>query len=175
MVRTSRLGLYLRGSDLNNKSTQSGTSQGRIARRDFLNGMAWAAGAAIVPKALGMTLDPGPDLSAEEHFLAQGIAPSDPRYYPPALTGMRGSHPGSFEIAHALRDGTRWDNAETVIDNGEHYDLVIAGAGISGLSAAYFFRKLHGPQSKILLLDNHDDFGGHAKRNEFSAKETLIY
>ena len=136
--------------------------------------MAWTAGAAIVPKALAMTLDPGADPSTEEYFLAQGIAPSDPRYYPPALTGMRGSHPGSFEIGHALRDGTRWDDAETVLDTGEHYDLVIAGAGISGLSAAYFFRKLHGPQSKILLLDNHDDFGGHAKRNEFSANGRTV-
>jgi spermidine dehydrogenase len=159
---------------LKNKWTGRVSSQAQIARRDFLNGMAWVAGAAIVPKALGMNLDPGADLSTEEYFLAQGIAPSDPRYYPPALTGMRGSHPGSFEIAHALRDGTRWHNAETFIDTGEHYDLVIAGAGISGLSAAYFFRKLHGPQSKILVLDNHDDFGGHAKRNEFSANGRTV-
>jgi len=161
-------GLYLRGVALNNKSTRCLASQAQIARRDFLNGMAWVAGAAMIPKAVGIALDSGADLSAEEYFLAQGITPSDPRYYPPALTGMRGSHPGSFEIGHALRDGTRWDNA-AVIDPGEHYDLVIAGAGISGLSAAYFFRKLHGLQSKILVLDNHDDFGGHAKRNEFRA------
>src|SRR5215469_981172 len=165
----SRWGLYLRGAALNSKSTRCQASQAQIARRDFLNGMAWVAGAAMIPKAVGISLDPGPDLSAEEYFLAQGITPSDPRYYPPALTGMRGSHPGSFEIGHALRDGRRWDNAEAVIDTGEHYDLVVAGAGISGLSAAYFFRKLHGPQSKVLVLDNHDDFGGHAKRNEFSA------
>jgi spermidine dehydrogenase len=164
----------LRGTGLNNKSTRHIGSQAQIARRDFLNGMAWAAGAAMLPKALAMTLDSGPDPSAEEYFLAQGIAPSDPRYYPPALTGMRGSHPGSFEIGHALRDGTRWDNADTVTDTGEHYDLVIAGAGISGLAAAHFFRKLHGPDSKILVLDNHDDFGGHAKRNEFSARGRTV-
>ena len=164
----------MRGTGLNNKSTRHIASQAQIARRDFLNGMAWAAGAAMLPKALAMTLDSGPDPSAEEYFLAQGIAPSDPRYYPPALTGMRGSHPGSFEIGHALRDGTRWDNADTVTDTGEHYDLVITGAGISGLSAAHFFRKLHGPDSKILVLDNHDDFGGHAKRNEFSANGRTV-
>jgi spermidine dehydrogenase len=139
-----------------------------IARRDFLNGMAWVAGAALVPKALGTTFDPGPDTSAEEYFLAQGITPTDPRYYPPGLTGMRGSHPGSFEIGHALRDGRRWDDG-AALDTGEHYDLVVVGGGISGLSAAYFFRKLHGPKSRILVLDNHDDFGGHAKRNEFNA------
>ncbi|HYC10217.1 MAG TPA: hypothetical protein VEC10_11305, partial [Steroidobacteraceae bacterium] len=78
-------------------------AQRQIARRDFLNGIAWVAGAAIIPESLAAILDRGPDPSAEEYFLSQGIAPSDPRYYPPALTGMRGSHPGSFEIGHALR------------------------------------------------------------------------
>ena len=147
-------------------------AQAPIARRDFLNGMAWVAGAAMIPTAVGRALDPGPDASAEEYFLSQGIMPGDPRYYPPALTGMRGSHPGSFEIGHALRDGTRWDSAAA--DTGEHYDLVIVGGGISGLAAAYFFRKFHGPQSRILVLDNHDDFGGHAKRNEFSAAGRIM-
>ena len=41
------------------------------------------------------------------------------------------------------------------------------GAGISGLAAAKFYQNKRGPKSRILLLDNHDDFGGHAKRNEF--------
>ena len=49
---------------------------------------------------------------------------------------------------------------------GEHYDLVIVGGGISGLSAAHFYRASR-PDARILILDNHDDFGGHAKRNEF--------
>ena len=86
-------------------------------------------------------------------------------YYPPTLTGLRGSHPGSFEVAHALaREGKRFENP-LALD--ERYDLVIVGGGISGLAAAYFHRKLRGAQSRILILDNHDDFGGHAKRNEF--------
>jgi spermidine dehydrogenase len=80
---------------------------------------------------------------------------------------MRGSHPGSFEIAHRLRDGTLGDVLRRARDTRERYDLVIVGAGISGLSAAHFFRKTRGEDAKILLLDNHDDFGGHAKRNEF--------
>ncbi len=63
-----------------------------------------------------------------------------------------------------MRDGKTWDNPEAV---DEPYDLVVVGGGISGLSAAYFFRKLHGERARILVLDNHDDFGGHAKRNEF--------
>ena len=49
----------------------------------------------------------------------------------------------------------------------EHYDLVVVGAGMSGLAAAYYYRQQVGPNARILILDNHDDFGGHAKRNEF--------
>ena len=85
-----------------------------------------------------------------------------------------GSHPGSFEVAHALRDGKRWDTAGAS-DMGETYNLVVVGGGISGLAAAYFFRKAHGPGAKILVLDNHDDFGGHAKRNEFRSGSLLGY
>ena len=88
-------------------------------------------------------------------------------YYPPALTGMRGSHPGSFDAAHALRDGTFWDSIGKPEDTGEVYDLIVVGGGISGLAAAHFYRKAVGAKARILILDNHDDFGGHAKRNEF--------
>jgi spermidine dehydrogenase len=96
-------------------------------------------------------------------------------YYPPALTGLRGSHPGSFETAHSLRDGTFWDSAGKLEDTGETYDLIIVGGGISGLAAAHFYRKAIGAKARILILENHDDFGGHAKRNEFRAgNRTLI-
>jgi spermidine dehydrogenase len=55
------------------------------------------------------------------------------------------------------------------------YDLVVVGGGVSGLAAAYFFREEAGASARILVLDNHDDFGGHAKRNEFTAGgRTLI-
>jgi spermidine dehydrogenase len=88
-------------------------------------------------------------------------------YYPPTSTGMRGGHPGSFEAAHSLRDGTFWSSAAEPVNTGEVYDLVIVGAGISGLSAAYFFRERIAKSARVLILENHDDFGGHAKRNEF--------
>ncbi len=133
----------------------------KITRRDFLDGVALAAGAALLlPSAyaaLGASTDPE----------------KSPDYYPPALTGLRGSHPGSFEAAHSLRDGTFWESAGTPVDTGEVYDLVIVGGGISGLSAAHFFRKLAGPKARILILENHDDFGGHAKRNEFHASHPM--
>ena len=128
-----------------------------IARRDFLNGMAIAIG------ALGGNLGTG--LAA--HAAAEPVWPQDrPDYYPPLLTGLRGSHPGSFENAHALRDAGVWSGGSSVKDTGEAYDLVVVGGGISGLAAAYFYRAAR-PDARILILDNHDDFGGHAKRNEF--------
>jgi spermidine dehydrogenase len=129
----------------------------RIPRRDFLNGAGVAlTGALGYPwfEAAAQTATPGPD------------------DYPPARTGMRGSHDGSWEVAHALRDGQTWD--DPVDDPDPVYDLVVVGAGISGLAAAYFFRDAIGQKARILLIDNHDDFGGHAKRNEFRHGDRLL-
>ncbi len=126
-----------------------------VTRRDFLNGAAMVIGSAALP------LDaPSQSASPPEKQNFTG-------YNPPVSTGLRGSHPGSFEIAHSLRDGTFWHAAGKPVDTGEHYDLIVVGGGISGLSAAYFFRERFGPKAHILILENHDDFGGHARRNEF--------
>jgi spermidine dehydrogenase len=131
-----------------------------VTRRDFLNGVAMTAGAAMMPWDLFAAANPA---SPEK----------SPDYYPPAQTGMRGSHPGSFDAAHGLRDGTFWESAGKPEDTGETYDLIIVGGGISGLSAAHFYRKATGGKARILILDNHDDFGGHAKRNEFHANNAF--
>ncbi len=124
-----------------------------ISRRDFVNGVGVAIGGSLIAPGW---------LSARE-----GTPSASPaqEYYPPALTGMRGSHPGSFEVAHALRDGKTWTD---VADTGESYDMVVVGGGLSGLSAAYFFLTSAGRGARVLVLDNHDDFGGHAKRNEMT-------
>jgi spermidine dehydrogenase len=136
-----------------------------ITRRDFLNGASMAVAGSFVGAALVKAMDP---------FSAASIAQLDSGYYPPALTGMRGSHEGSYEVAHELRDKNRWSTVGGEADTGETFDLVVVGGGLSGLAAAYFFRKAHGPQSRILVLDNHDDFGGHAKRNEFRHGNRLL-
>jgi spermidine dehydrogenase len=127
-----------------------------IPRRDFLQG-------ALVGAAVALTSPLGGAFAADAG--AASAAQDRPGYYPPLLTGMRGSHPGSFEAAHALRDGVGQDRG---IDTGETYDLIVVGGGISGLAAAHFFRAQTTKAVRILILDNHDDFGGHAKRNEFS-------
>jgi spermidine dehydrogenase len=126
-----------------------------IPRRDFLQGaLIAAAGIAAESPLASLAASPMEILGAQDR----------PGYYPPALTGMRGSHPGSFENAHAARDGHITTDA---IDTQQSYDLVIVGGGISGLAAAHFYRDRASRGGRILILDNHDDFGGHAKRNEF--------
>ena len=123
-----------------------------ITRRDFLNGVALTiAGAASIRST---------------------PAEPSPPVYPPSLTGLRGSHPGSFEVAHSLRDGMKFDPAAAAIS--ERYDLIIVGAGISGLASAHYYRQ-HKPDASILILEPNDDFGGHAKRNELTVDgNTLI-
>jgi spermidine dehydrogenase len=135
-----------------------------ITRRDFLNGFSIALGGSFVSphsrwfEAFGLPQAP---LDPEK----------DPHYYPPSLTGMRGSHEGSFEVAHAVRDGEEF--AAPTPDK-ENYDLIIVGGGLSGLAAAYFFQKQAGAGARILILENHDDFGGHAKRNEFQSGDHFL-
>src|SRR5499427_1496203 len=122
-----------------------------ISRRDFLNGTALAIAAGLTP--------------------AMQVA-AQPSRYPPALTGLRGQHVGAFEAAHTIVRTPAHDAAGR-LEPEERYDLVVVGGGISGLAAAYFYRRAR-PQARILMLDNHDDFGGHAKRNEFTVDGRLV-
>ena len=115
-----------------------------VTRRDFLNGMALAVVAGLAPSEI--------------------LALAAAKRYPPAEQGFRGSQPGSFDVAHAIRDGKRYDLDRVAI--GETVDLVVVGAGLSGLATAWYWRQRR-PKARILVLDAHSDFGGHAQRNEF--------
>jgi len=134
-----------------------------ITRRDFLNGVAIGVGGLLAA-------DRSFAGSTEKEFAPEKAAD----YYPPALMGIRGNHDGTYTYAHRLRDGETWDTDGKAASTGESYDLVVVGGGISGLAAAYFYRKNVGEKARILILDNHDDFGGHAKRNEFRAGNRLL-
>ena len=124
----------------------------RVTRRDFIDGFAASVAASVLPGRL----------------MAAGAQPEP---YPPALTGWRGGTPAAFEIAHSVRDGKHYALENQPIE--AHYDLVVIGAGISGLAAAHYFRAAQ-PRARILLLDNHDEFGGHARRNEFTVDGRLL-
>ena len=133
-----------------------------ISRRDLLHGIGMTTAAlatygSSLPRVSFATTNQLPSYSPEK----------DPDYYPPAKTGLRGSHVGSFESAHAHAwTGKTWGKS---IDLNEEYDLIVVGGGISGLTAAYAYQqKTSDPNVKILIIDNHDDFGGHAKRIEFT-------
>jgi spermidine dehydrogenase len=141
------------GGAMNSRDRRLGMDRA-ISRRDFLNGVGVAIGASLLP-ACSET--------------GESVIDIPSAYYPPTETGMRGSHSGSFEAAHAAVQGQHWAAEKS----DEHYDLVVVGAGISGLSAAYIYRRDVKPNARVLILDNHDDFGGHAKRNEFTLDDRM--
>ena len=128
-----------------------------ISRRDFLDGAAMAVAASSL-------------LATSAPALAQQAA----EVTPPRRLGERGHHPGSNIVAHKLRDGIFWRDITGVRASGETYDLVVVGGGISGLAAALAYRERAGAACRILIIENHDDFGGHAKRNEFVSQSGRV-
>ncbi len=132
-----------------------------ITRRDFVHGAALAGMSSMLPS---------PALAAA----MEKVTADPPSDYPPGLTGLRGNHDGSWEAAHKLARSGQNAFGPVRHDEASTYDLVVVGGGISGLAAAYYFRQAQ-PAARILILDNHDDFGGHAKRNEFKVSgRTLL-
>lgn len=146
----------------------------KVTRRDFLDGVAVTAAGAAAALALPATAQAAPGTS-HRHTPAHGHGhghgrPDAP--YPPTATGLRGQQPGAYDVAHAVRDG---DFAPgRIVETRESYDLVVVGGGLSGLAAAYLYRKHAGPRARVLILDALDDFGGHARRNEFQVGRTLL-
>ncbi|SVE30486.1 uncharacterized protein METZ01_LOCUS483340, partial [marine metagenome] len=100
----------------------------KITRRDFINGTLMVTGASVLPS------------TATSQAVLDKL---DPLYYPPSLTGLRGSHPGSNIHAHA-RAWTKKSEWGPTAKLNESYDLVVVGGGINGLSAAYFYQQKHG-------------------------------
>ncbi len=135
----------------------------KIDRRDFLNGMAMTVGALAAYGAGALSSRP---------------AMATESAYPPKLAGLRGHNLEAMNVMHAVRDGTFWQKAGKPEADKEKYDLVVVGGGISGLAAAYLYRQQAGKDVKVLVLEAQDDFGGHARRNEFttsSGKKLIGY
>ncbi|MBB5625736.1 FAD-dependent oxidoreductase [Sphaerisporangium krabiense] len=153
----------------------------RISRRHFIDGVAVAAaGAALgprhaVPPAAGQAAAPGRAASpgrAVPHALPHaGHVPSarhaaSRARRPSRARNLQGDTPDAVGVPHALRDGRFWERAGAPRPTGETYDLVVVGAGISGVTAAYAWAE-RDRGARVLVLDNYDDIGGHARRNEF--------
>ncbi|HJV68568.1 FAD/NAD(P)-binding protein, partial [Ideonella sp.] len=117
-----------------------------ITRRDFLNGLALATGP-----------------------LATAAAPvgSDPIA---SRTGLQGQTDAVIATAHAWRDTPARSRDSVAEVDPQVEDLVVVGAGLSGLAGAHLFRQHVGRPARMLLLDALDDIGGHARRNEFVSR-----
>lgn len=155
-------------ADVDDRAADTGRP---ITRRDFLDGVSIAVGSAAVsalaaagPARAALPTDHQAAAAAPSAAAASGRpAVSGAADAPPLRQGLRGFEPAAMEAGHALRDGLGIGRIE---DTGEAYDLVIVGAGMSGLAAAHFYREQR-PGTTVLVLDACDDFGGHARRVEF--------
>jgi len=125
-----------------------------ISRRDFLQGVALS-------------------LAASRRGRAQERSGQSAMAEPPWIHGLRGQDVASTELGHRIRDGKTELTTADPVDTGEEYDLVVVGAGIAGLASAFVYYQ-EKPGARILLLDNHDDFGGHARRNTFEWEGTTL-
>jgi len=113
-----------------------------ITRRDFGKLMMVGAASLLIPGCTGLTSQSG--------TLTIGGNTDDSRF-----------------VCHQVRDAEHLSQGAEY--TGELYDLVVVGAGLGGLTAANFYNQER-PEEKILLLDNHADFGGVAQRNELTVK-----
>ena len=129
-----------------------------ITRRQFFDGVAVAAGSVAAWHLMGGQ--------------AKAFTPADNASYPPGSNGLQGQTDSARIVMHAIRDETFAAGPAT--DTGEAYDLVVVGAGISGLAAAFLWRQQAGAEKRVLLIDPLADFGGHAKRNEFMVGDRLV-
>jgi spermidine dehydrogenase len=150
-------------------------AEDRITRRDFLDGVAiTAAGLAAAAAA--------PNLTGAEAALRSRSRTSS---YPPTDTGIVGERNAVIHDITAIdgfpnpRDvhstkGGPGIHPRRVRDVDDVYDLVVVGAGASGLAAAKWYQDRFGANAKILLIDPLPDFGGHSHRNEFHIGDTML-
>lgn len=125
-----------------------------ITRRDFLNASLLGAGTVLLEASAPLSL-----LAQEKLWHDYGGVGD--------YANSAGNTEEVVRIAHEIRDG-RYDRLTgEVVDTAELYDLVVIGGGMSGLGAAFYFRKAKKPNQNCLVIENHPIFGGESKRNEF--------
>lgn len=159
---------------MKNKNRKNGASKAEITRRDFVGGTLIGSGVALLAaKAPGALAASGAN-AAPSYKLGRTI-PLPLNDLDKSWTGYggvgdyataNGNTHAVVNAAHTLRNGDFEDRVSSAKDTGETYDLVVVGAGFSGCTAAFTFLK-EKPDARVLILDNHDMFGGEARQNEF--------
>jgi spermidine dehydrogenase len=142
-----------------------------ITRRDFLDGVAVSAAGLAAASA-------SPYLTGAEAMMGGPSKPLPNGYYPPTATGIAGQPDNVVADAIKIdgypqpRDVHSTKGGPGILafkprDVDDDYDLVVVGAGASGIAAAKWYQDRFGADAKILLIDSLPDFGGHSHRNEF--------
>jgi spermidine dehydrogenase len=135
-----------------------------ITRKDFLNSSLLGVGAALLRA-------PAPADAMEAAAGGDSAAPATDAWTGYGGVGdyarANGNTMPVLSAAHRIRDGAYNRVPKSAKDTGEVYDLVVVGGGISGLTAAYTFRRAKGDDGRCLVLENHPIFGGEARQNEF--------
>lgn len=143
------------------KSDDKGLLGPDITRRDFVGTTLAGTGAALLASSAPARAQT-PGLSMTD------IGPDWDGYG--GVGDYAGKNGNTAEVVRAAHDTIRNRSFDAAIDGArdtnETYDLIVIGAGIAGLAAAYTFRKEH-PTGTVLILDQHAIFGGEAKTNEF--------
>ncbi len=133
-----------------------------ITRRDFVNTTMIGVGASLL------------HTSAPTHAFRDldvtNAQQKDPWYGYGARGDYARASGNTREVAasaHLLRDGQYTRSDLGALETGETLDLIVVGGGISGLGAAYHFKRNAVAGQTCLILENHLIFGGIAKENEF--------
>lgn len=151
---------------MNDKSDETRSAKpAEITRRDFVGGTLIGSGAALLGAAA-----PGAISTANAQTIAAPLTGLDKSWTGPGGTGdyarANGNTHDVVNAAHTFRNGDFNARVGAAANTGEHYDLVVVGAGFAGCTAAYEFLKKR-PDARVLIFDNHAMFGGEARQNEF--------
>lgn len=136
-----------------------------ITRRDFVSGTLIGSGAALLAAKA-----PGLLPQAQAQTIAAPLTGLDKSWTGPGGVGdyarANGNTHDVVNAAHTFRNGDFDARVRNAASTGEHYDLVIVGAGFAGVTTAYTYLKSK-PDARVLIFDNHAIFGGEARHNEF--------
>jgi spermidine dehydrogenase len=146
-----------------------------ITRRDFVGGTLVGSGAALLAAKAPGLISTAEALSEDSkpvfpQMIAAPLNDRDESWTGPGGVGdYANSNGNTHEVvnaAHTFRNGDIDARIENAADTGEHYDLVVVGAGFAGCTAAYTYLK-EKPDARVLIFDNQAIFGGEARHNEF--------